>query len=414
MPLKNRFKSAWNAFNNRAPTPSYNNGALTDVSMVSYNPSRTITKNSADKSIVTSIINRIAVDVSQTSIRHVRLDENGRYLEDIKSGLNECLTVEANIDQSHTDFFRDIVISLCDEGQIAVVPIDTDDDVLNSNTFDIHSLRVARITAWRPRAVEVECYNDMTGQKQRLVFPKESVCIIENPMYSIMNEPNGTMQRLMKKLNMLDGIDEQTSAGKLDLIIQLPYALKSEARRQQAAERKEDIVKQLSNSKYGIAYVDNTEKITQLNRPLENNLLKQIEYLTEQLYSQLGITKEVLLGTADEKTMINFQNRTIVPFVNAIVNEMRRKFLTKTARTQGQEIMAFKDAFKLVPMETFAELADKLTRNEIMTSNEIRQIIGLKPSDDPKADMLINSNISQDSDMMNDQYGYGEPEEYEE
>lgn len=262
----------------------------------------------------------------------------------------------------------------------------------------------------------------MTGQKQRLVYPKESVCIIENPMYSIMNEPNGTMQRLMKKLNMLDGIDEQTSAGKLDLIIQLPYALKSEARRQQAAERKEDIVKQLSNSKYGIAYVDNTEKITQLNRPLENNLLKQIEYLTEQLYSQLGITKEVLLGTADEKTMINFQNRTIVPFVNAIVNEMRRKFLTKTARTQGQEIMAFKDAFKLVPMETFAELADKLTRNEIMTSNEIRQIIGLKPSDDPKADMLVNSNISQVGDMMNDQvagtmddqYGYGEPEEYEE
>lgn len=412
MALKNRFKSAWNAFQNRAPTIDQNYGALTDASMVSYNPSHIRTKGVADKSIVTSIINRIAMDVSQTSIRHVRLDENGRYLEDIKSGLNECLTVEANIDQSHTAFFQDVVMSLCDEGTVAIVPIDTDDDPTQSNTFGISSLRVAKITAYKPRAVEVECYNDMTGMKQKLVFPKESVCIIENPMYAIMNEPNGTMQRLMRKLNMLDGIDEQTSAGKLDLIIQLPYALKSEARRQQAAERKEDIVKQLSGSKYGIAYVDNTEKITQLNRPLENNLLKQIEYLTEQLYSQLGITKEVMLGTADEKTMINFQNRTIVPFVNAIVNEMRRKFLTKTARTQGQEIMAFKDAFKLVPMETFAELADKLTRNEIMTSNEIRQIIGLKPSDDPKADMLVNSNISQDAATTEQMYG--PQEEYEE
>ena len=413
MPLTT-LRKTWNAFRNRAPTtpPSITyNGVLTNAANITYRPSGSRNPGGTnDKSIVTSVINRIAVLASQTSIRHVQKDDKGRYADDRVSGLNECLTVEANIDQSHTAFLQDCVERLCEEGVIAIVPTETTEDIYETRSFDVLSMRVGRVITYYPQSVEVECYNELTGKKEKRIFPKRTICIIENPMYSIMNEPNGTLQRLKKKLSMLDGVDEIASSGKLDLIIQLPYALKSEARKQQAKERKEDIVKQLSNSKYGIAYVDNTEKITQLNRPIENNLLKQIEYLTEQLYSQLGITKEVLLGTADEKTMINFTNSTINPIVAAIINEMRRKFLTKTARTQGQDIMAFKDAFKLVPMETFAELADKLTRNEICSSNELRQVIGLKPSDDPKADELINSNISQPENEMNEYQN--EEEEY--
>lgn len=389
-----RIQHSWNAFRNRDPTTSYTD---TDVGY-SYRPDRVRMTRGNERSIVTSIYNRIAIDVASIDIRHCRLDENNRYMSDMDSKLNNCLTVEANLDQSARAFRQDIVMSMFDEGCVAIVPVDTTINPKVSDSYDIASMRTGKIIEWYPQHVKVNVYNENTGKKEDLVLPKKSVGIVENPLYAIMNEPNSTMQRLIRKLALLDISDEQTASGKLDLIIQLPYIIKSEARRQQADQRRKDIESQLAGSKYGIAYTDGTEHITQLNRSVENNLLKQIETLTATLYSQLGITQEIMDGTADEKTMLNYNNRTIEPIVSAIVDEMKRKFLTKTARSQKQSIVSFHDLFKLVPVNDIAEIADKFTRNEILTSNEIRQIVGMKPSDDPKADQLINSNISQPSE----------------
>lgn len=388
-----RVKRLWNAFTNRDPTTNYTYSSM--GSSYSYRPDRPRFTRGNERSIITSIYNRIALDVAAIDIRHARLDDSGRYKEDINSGLNNCLTLDANIDQTGRAFIQDIVMSMCDEGSVAIVPVDTTDDPTMTNSYDIESMRTGRITQWMPRHVKVEVYNDRTGRKEDLILPKERVSIIENPFYAVMNEPSSTLQRLKRKLNLLDVVDEQASSGKLDLIIQLPYVIKSQARRNQAESRRKDIENQLSGSRYGIAYTDGTERITQLNRPVENNLLKQIEYLTNLLYSQLSINQAVMDGTADEKTMLNYNNRTIEPIVSAIVDEMKRKFLTKTARTQGQSILYFQDPFKLVPVADIAEIADKLTRNEIATSNEIRQTIGWKPSSDPNADVLRNKNLSE-------------------
>nr|DAU70702.1 MAG TPA: portal protein [Caudoviricetes sp.] len=348
-----------------------------------------------ERSIVTSVYNRIALDVSALRIEHVRLDENGRFLSSIDDGLNNCLTLEANIDQTPRSFIQDVVISMFDEGSVAIIPVETTEDPNVSGSYDILSMRVGQILEWYPQHIRTRVYNERTGRKEDIVMPKSAVAIIENPLYAVINEPNSTMQRLIRKLNILDVIDEQSGSGKLDLIIQLPYVIKTEARRIQAENRRKDIESQLSGSKYGIAYTDGTEHITQLNRSVNNNLMSQIEYLTSMLYSQLGITQSILDGTADEKTMLNYNNRTIEPIISAIVDEMKRKFLTKTARTQLQSISFFRDPFKLVPVNNIAEIADKFTRNEIMTSNEIRQVIGMKPSDDPNADELRNKNLSQ-------------------
>lgn len=389
--IGSRLKRAWNAFTNRDPTGGYKSVGPG----YSLSPSRPRLSRGNEKSIVNAVLTRIAMDAAAIDIKHCRLDKNGRYLEDVDSPLNDCFNLSANIDQTGRAFKLDIYLSLLDEGCIALVPIDTTDNPDDTNSYDINSMRVCRILDWYPRHVRVLAYNDRTGEKEELVMPKSKVAIIENPAYSVMNEPNSTMQRLKKKLSLLDATDEQSASGKLDLIIQLPYAVKGELRRQQAEERRKDIEDQLMNGKYGIAWTDGTEKITQLNRSVENNLMKQIEYLTNLFYSQLGVTQSVMDGTADEKTMLNYNNRTIEPLVAAVVDEVKRKFLTKTARTKGQSISYFTDPFKLVPVDNIAEIADKFTRNEIMTSNEIRQIIGMKPSDDPKADQLINSNISQ-------------------
>ena len=381
----------WNLFKNKDPTYSYH-----DIGPAyGYRPDRMRFSRGNERSIVTSVYNRIAMDAAAATIRHVRTDENDRFVEVVQSGLNNCLTVEANIDQSGRAFIQDVVMSMLDEGCVAIVPIDTDSEPIDSGNFKIYTLRTGRILDWYPEHVRVEAYCQEKGRREEVVVPKSTVSIIENPMYAVINEPNSTMQRLIRKLNLLDAIDEQTSSGKLDLIIQLPYIIKTEARRKQAEARRNDIIRQLSDGTYGIAYTDGTERITQLNRPVENNLMKQIEYLTSQLYSQLGITQTIMDGTADDKTMLNYYNRTIEPIVAAIADERKRKFLSKTARTQGQSIMFFRDPFKLVPVNDLAEIADKLTRNEIATSNEMRQIIGWKPSDDPKADELRNSNISQ-------------------
>ena len=390
--LTSRLKKAWNAFtNNRDPTKTvYQN---TGVGYV-YRPDRTRFSRGNERSIATSVYNRIAMDVASIAIKHCRIDENGRYIEDIRSGLNDCLTVEANIDQTGRSFIQDVVMSMFDEGAVAIVPVDTSTDPLVSSSYDILSMRTGKILEWYPAHVKVRVYNDRTGRKEELILPKKSVAIIENPLYAVINEPNSTMQRLIRKLNILDAIDEQSGSGKLDLIIQLPYVIKTESRQQQAEKRRKDIEEQLKGP-YGIAYTDGTEKITQLNRPVENNLMKQIEYLTNQLYSQIGMTPSVLDGTADERAMLNYNNRTVEPIVSAIVDAMKRSFLTKTARTQGQTVMFFREPFKLVPVTELATIADTFTRNEILSSNEIRQIIGLKPSDDPKADMLINSNLNQ-------------------
>ena len=370
-----------------------------------YRPDRPRFSRGNEKSIVTSVYNRIALDVSAMDIKHCRMDSDGRYLEDIKSDLNNCLTLEANIDQTGRAFMQDVVMSMFDEGCVAIVPIDTDTNPDQNGSYSIYTMRTGKIVEWFPAHVKVSVYNERRGRREEILMPKQSVAIIENPLYAVINEPNSTMQRLIRKLNLLDYVDEQSGSGKLDLIIQLPYIVKSEARRAQANERRAEIEKQLTGSKYGIAYTDGTEKITQLNRPVENNLMKQIEYLTNMLYSQLGITQAVLDGTADEKAMLNYYSRTIEPIVLAITDEMKRKFLTKTARTQNQTITAFRDPFRLVPVNDIAEIADKFTRNEIMTSNEIRQKIGMKPSDDPKADQLINSNISQPEDeSMTEEY----------
>lgn len=391
-----RLQHGWNAFvNNRDPTTYQDHGMV-----YSYRPDRPRLTRGNERSIVTAVYNRIAMDVSALTIKHCRLDPNDRYLEDINSELNNCLNVEANIDQSGRAFIQDIVMSMLDEGCVAIVPIDTTLNPKVTGSYDINTIRTGKILEWRPSAVKVRLYNDKTGRKEDIVLPKTMVAIVENPLYSVMNEPNSTMQRLIRKLGLLDVTDEQTASGKLDLIIQLPYVIKSDARREQANARRKDIEMQLAGSKYGIAYTDGTEKITQLNRSLDNNLMKQVEYLTELLFSQLGMTQEILNGEANETTMLNYYSRTIEPIIAAITDEMKRKFLTKTARTQGQSIKFFRDPFKLVPVSQIAEIADKFTRNEIMTSNEIRQVIGMKPSDDPKADQLINSNLNQPEDQV--------------
>lgn len=389
--IGSRLKSAWNAFRNRDPTYNYANIGMG----YTYRPDRVRFTRGNERSIVTSLFNRIAIDAANVNIRHCRLDENERFIEVIDSNLNKCLSLEANVDQTGRAFIQDAVMSMLDEGCVALVPVDTTIDPEVSGSYDILSMRTGKILEWYPQHVKVRVYNDRTGRKEDIRISKKAVSIVENPLYAVINEPNSTMQRLIRKLSLLDVTDEQTASGKLDLIIQLPYVIKTEARRQQAEIRRKDIENQLMSSKYGIAYADGTERITQLNRSVENNLMKQIEYLTNMVYSQLGITQAVLDGTADEKTMLNYTNRTIEPIVSAIVDELKRKFLTKKARSQLQTIMFFRDPFKLVPVNNIAEIADKFTRNEIMTSNEIRQVIGMKPSDDPKADQLINSNISQ-------------------
>lgn len=389
--IGSRLKHAWNAFFNKDPTPSnWSKG-----SVYSYRPDRPRLTRGNERSIVTAVYNRIALDVSALVIKHCRLDKNGRYLEDVDSKLNRCLTIEANVDQTSRSFKQDIVMSMLDEGCVAIVPVDTTFNPKVTGSYDIDTMRTGKILEWHPSAVKVRVYNEMTGEKEDIIVPKSITAIIENPLYAVINEPNSTMQRLIRKLNLLDAIDEQSGSGKLDLIIQLPYIIKTDARRQQAEERRKNIEMQLSGSKYGIAYTDGTERITQLNRPIENNLMKQIEYLTSMLFSQLGITQSILDGSADEKTMLNYNNRTVEPIASAIVDEMKRKFLTKTAISQNQTIMYFMDPFKLVPVSNLADIADKFTRNEILSSNEVRQIIGMKPSDDPKADQLVNKNIAQ-------------------
>ena len=387
-----RLKHAWNVFKNRDPTSHFSNDLGPGYP---YRIDRPRFSRGNERSIVTSVYNRIALDVAAVNIKHCRIDENDRFIEHINSGLHKCLTVEANIDQTSRSFIQDVVMSMMDEGCVAIVPVETTLDPKVTGSYDILSMRVGKVLQWYPSKVKVRVYNDRTGKKEDIIVPKSTVAIIENPLYAIINEPNSTMQRLIRKLNILDSIDEQSGSGKLDLIIQLPYVIKTEAKRQQAESRRRDIESQLAGSKYGIAYTDGTERVTQLNRPVENNLMKQIEYLTSMLYSQLGITQTILDGTADEKTMLNYNNRTIEPIVSAIVDEMKRKFLTKTARAQLQTITFFINPFRLVPVNNIAEIADKFTRNEILTSNEVRQIIGMKPSNDPKADELRNSNISQ-------------------
>ena len=390
MGLKDRFQRAWNVFlNNRDPTtPSWNRGYFN-----SYRPDRVRFSGGNERSIVTAVYNRIAMDAAAIDIKHVRLDANERYKETAKSGLNECLTVSANLDQTGRAFMQDVFMSMLDEGCIAIVPVDVDVDPTNTDSYDILSLRTGKILEWQPTKVRVQLYNERIGQKQDVWVPKSKTAIIENPLYAVINERNSTMQRLIRKLNLLDAIDEQSGSGKLDLIIQLPYITKTDTKKQQAEDRIKRIEEQLTG-KFGIAYTDATEKVVQLNRPVENNLMKQIEYLTSMLYSQLGITQAILDGTANEETMLNYYSRTIEPMISAVVDEMKRKFLTKTARTQGQSIAFFRDPFGLVPVNDLAEIADKFTRNEIMTSNEIRQIIGMKPSDDPRADELRNSNLN--------------------
>ena len=387
--IGSRLKNAWNAFTNRDPTRWYESVG----SGYSSRPDRPRLSRGNERSIITSIFNRIALDVASVGIKHCRLDENGRYIEDINSSLNECLNLEANIDQTGRAFIQDVVMSMLDEGCVAIIPVDTTADPKITSSYDILSMRTGKILEWYPAHVKVRIYNDRTGEKEDVILPKKQIAIIENPLYAVVNEPNSTMQRLIRKLSLLDVTDEQTASNKLDLIIQLPYVIKTEARRKQAEDRRKDIESQLSGSKYGIAYTDGTEKITQLNRSVENNLMNQIQYLTDMVYSQLGITTAVMDGTADEKTMLNYNNRTIEPIVSAIVDEIKRKFLSKTARSQMQTVAYFNDPFKLVPVNDIAEIADKFTRNEIMTSNEIRQVIGMKPSSDPKADQLVNSNI---------------------
>lgn len=400
MSLADRLKHSWNAFLNRDPTI---NGYREYGSGSYYRPDRVRLTRGNERSIITSVFNRIALDVSAIDIKHCRLDDNGRFKEIIPTRLNDCLTLEANVDQTSRAFIQDVVMSMFDEGCVALVPVDTTTNPNDSGSFDILSIRTGKIVEWYPSKVKVSVYNERIGKKEEITIDKSAVAIVENPLYAVMNEPSSTLQRLTRKLVLLDSIDEQSSSGKLDLIIQLPYVVKSEARKQQANERRQEIERQLTGSKYGIAYTDGTEKITQLNRPVENNLMKQIEYLTNQLYANLGITQTILDGTADEKTMLNYYSRTVEPIISAIVDEMKRKFLTRTARTQKQTIVFFRDPFKLVPVSNLAEIADKFTRNEILTSNEIRQIIGIKPSDDPKADQLINSNISQPNSELQPQ-----------
>lgn len=391
-----RLQHGWNAFMNKDPTAGYHLGPS-----YSHRPDRPRLSRGNERSIVTAIYNRVALDVATLNITHCKVDDNGRFVSDmVGSSINNCLKLEANLDQTGRAFIQDIVMSMLDEGCVAIVPVETDIDPTKSGSYDILSMRTGKVVEWKPKHVKLLVYNENSGNKEEIWMAKKDVAIIENPLYAVVNEPNSTLQRLMRKLALLDIVDEQSSAGKLDMIIQLPYTIKSETRKAQAEARRKDIEMQLKDTKYGIAYTDATEKITQLNRPLENNLMKQIEYLTSMLYSQLGITQTILDGTADEQTLLNYHSRTIEPIVSAIVDEMKRKFLTKTARTQKQTITFFRDPFKLVPVNHIADIADKFTRNEIMTSNEIRQVIGMKPSDDPKADELRNSNLNHPEDGM--------------
>lgn len=399
-----RLKHAWNAFFSRDPT--YSNQDI--GSGFYYKPDRVHFSRGNERSIVTSVYNRIAIDAANIDIVHARLDTNNRFAEEINSDLNSCLKLEANIDQTGRAFRQDIVMSMLDEGVVAIVPTETDFNPDIKDSYKICSMRTGKIVEWFPEHVKVNLYNEKKGRKEDIILPKKAVAIVENPLYSVINEPNSTMQRLIRKLVLLDAVDEQSSSGKLDLIIQLPYVIKTDARKQQAEQRRKDIEMQLTGSKYGIAYTDGTERITQLNRPIENNLMKQVEYLTSMLYSQLGITQAVLDGTADEATMLNYYNRTIEPIMAAIVDEMKRKFLTKTARSQKQTILMFRDPFKLVPVDKIADIADTFTRNEIMTSNEIRQIVGMKPADDPSADELRNKNLNQAEPSMD---AFDNPEE---
>ena len=403
-----RLKHAFNAFMNKDSPPDYRNLGIS----YSSRPDHARFSRGNERSIVTSVYNRIALDVASIEIRHCRLDEDDRYLETIDSGLNQCLNLEANIDQTGRSFLQDIVMSMLDEGCVAIIPVDTSLNPANTSSYDILSMRTGKVLEWYPNHARVRVYNDRTGKKEDILVPKSTIAIVENPLYAVINEPNSTMQRLIRKLSLLDVTDEQTASGKLDLIIQLPYVIKTEARREQAEKRRKDIEMQLSGSKYGIAYTDGTERITQLNRSLENNLMKQVEYLTNLLFSQLGMTQSILDGTADDKTMLNYYNRTIEPIISAIVDELKRKFLSKTARSQKQSIKFFRDPFKLVPVNDLAEISDKFTRNEIMSKNEIRQIIGRKPSNDPKADQLINSNISQPNVEMSEGYYDDAAEDY--
>ena len=408
MGIRDRLQHAWNAFvyNDNTYVDPQNLGGLS-----TYKPDRVHFSRGVERSIVTSVYNRLALDVSSIAIKHVRLDENGRFKEEVDSGLQNCLNVEANIDQTGRAFLQDVVMSMLDEGCVAIVPVDTTIDPAKSGSYEINTMRTGKILEWYPAHVRVRVYNDKRGIHEEIVLPKSAVAIIENPLYAVINEPNSTMQRLIRKLNLLDVVDEQTSSGKLDLIIQLPYVIKSEARRKQAEERRKDIEMQLSGSKYGIAYTDGTERITQLNRPAENNLMKQVEYLTSMLYSQLGLTQSIMDGSADDKTMLNYYNRTVEPILAAITDEIKRKFLTKTARAQKQTVMYFRDPFKLTPVVDLAEIADKFTRNEIMTSNEIRQIVGMKPADDPSADELRNKNLNQSNEAIDNKKAIPSPEE---
>ena len=408
MGIRDRLQHAWNAFvyNDNTYVDPQNLGGLS-----TYKPDRVHFSRGVERSIVTSVYNRLALDVSSIAIKHVRLDENGRFKEEVDSGLQNCLNVEANIDQTGRAFLQDVVMSMLDEGCVAIVPVDTTIDPAKSGSYEINTMRTGKILEWYPAHVRVRVYNDKKGIHEELVLPKSTVAIIENPLYAVINEPNSTMQRLIRKLNLLDVVDEQTSSGKLDLIIQLPYIIKTDARRKQAEERRKDIEMQLSGSKYGIAYTDGTERITQLNRPAENNLMKQVEYLTSMLYSQLGLTQSIMDGSADDKTMLNYYNRTVEPILAAITDEIKRKFLTKTARAQKQTVMYFRDPFKLTPVVDLAEIADKFTRNEIMTSNEIRQIVGMKPATDPSADELRNKNLNQSNEEVGNKKELQSPEE---
>ena len=393
--IGSRIKNAWNAFLSRSPTDNYRYTGHGN----SYRPDRPRLSRGNERSIVTSVYNRISLDAAAINIHHVRLDSNQRFLNVIPSGIEECLNLEANIDQTGRAFIQDVVMSMLDEGHVAIIPVDTTVNPELTNSYDILSVRTGKILEWYPKHIRVSVYNENTGLKEEIKVSKKNTAIIENPLYAVINEPNSTMQRLIRKLNLLDVVDEQSSSGKLDLIIQLPYVIKTKSRKDQAEARRQDIVDQLTGSKYGIAYTDGTERITQLNRPIENNLMKQIEYLTSMLYSQLGITQSILDGTADDKTMLNYYNRTIEPMVAAVCDEMKRKFLSKTARSQSQSIVFFRDPFKLVPVNDLSEIADKFTRNEILTSNEVRQIIGMKPSEDPNADELRNKNLNQSAEQ---------------
>lgn len=394
MGFTDRLAHAWNAFKGRDPTPPGFWGASSG-----YRPDRMRFSRGNERSIITAVYNRIAIDVSAITIQHIQTDGEGRFSEVRSSGLNECLTLSANADQTGRAFLQDLVQSMFDEGCVAAVPIDTDDSPEGENTiagsFDVDSIRVGKIIDWMPKHVRLYAYNELTGRKEEIVMPKKAVAIIENPFYSIMNESNSTVQRLIRKLNLLDAIDEQSGSGKLDMIIQLPYVVRSDAKKKDAQRRRKELEDQLANGKYGIAYIDGTEKVTQLNRSVDNNLMSQIEYLVNLMYSQLGITQSIMDGTADEATMLNYYNRTIEPIVSAIADEMKRKFLTKTARTQGQSIFFYRNPFKLVPVSQVAEIADKFTRNEVMSPNEVRQVIGLKPSKDPTSDELRNRNLSE-------------------